>query len=103
VTEIYDYLRLLFSSIGIPHCYQCGEPIAIQTTNQSVRHLKALSEGTRVMILAPIVRGRTGEFKKQLQALAKTGYVRGRIDGVLHNLDAPIDLDKKKNHSIEIV
>src|SRR5437867_4486364 len=103
VTEIYDYLRLLFSSIGIPHCYQCGKPIAKQTPDQIVRHLKALSEGTRVMILAPIVRGRKGEFKKQLQALAKTGYVRGRIDGVLHNLDEPIGLDKKKNHSIEIV
>src|SRR5207244_9782541 len=85
------------------HCYPCGKPIAKQTPDQIVRHLKALSEGTRVMILAPIVRGRKGEFKKQLQALAKTGYVRGRIDGVLHNLDEPIDLDKKKNHSIEIV
>src|SRR5213596_1953443 len=103
VTEIYDYLRLLFSSIGIPHCYQCGKPIAKQTPDQIVRHIKTLPEGTRVMILAPIVRGRKGEFKKQLKALAKTGYVRGRIDGVLHNLDEPIDLDKKKNHSIEIV
>ncbi|HLH31649.1 MAG TPA: excinuclease ABC subunit UvrA [Terriglobia bacterium] len=103
VTEIYDYLRLLFSSIGIPHCYQCGKPIAKQTPDQIVRHLKSLPEGERVMILAPIVRGRKGEFKKQLQGLAKTGYVRGRIDGVLHNLDEPIELDKKKNHSIEIV
>ena len=103
VTEIYDYLRLLYSSIGIPHCYQCGKPIAKQTPDQIVRHLKALPEGERVMILAPIVRGRKGEFKKQLQALAKTGFVRGRIDGVLHNLDEPIELDKKKNHSIEIV
>src|SRR5712691_7366643 len=103
VTEIYDYLRLLFSSIGIPHCYQCGKPIAKQTPDQIVRHLKALPAGERVMILAPIVRGRKGEFKKQLQALAKTGFVRGRIDGVLHNLDAPIELDKRKNHSIEIV
>jgi excinuclease ABC subunit A len=103
VTEIYDYLRLLFSSIGIPHCYQCGKPISKQTPDQIVRHLKALPEGERVMILAPIVRGRKGEFKKQLQALAKTGYVRGRIDGVLHNLDEPIELDKRKNHSIEVV
>src|SRR5205809_2271929 len=103
VTEIYDYLRLLFSSIGIPHCYQCGKPIAKQTPDQIVRHLKALPEGTRVMILAPIVRGRKGEFKKQLESLAKSGYVRARIDGVLHNLDEAIDLDKKKNHSIEIV
>jgi excinuclease ABC subunit A len=103
VTEIYDYLRLLFSSVGIPHCFQCGKPISKQTPDQIVRHLKALPDGDRVMILAPIVRGRKGEFKKQLQALAKTGYVRGRIDGVLHNLDEPIELDKKKNHSIEIV
>src|SRR6476659_4933748 len=103
VTEIYDYLRLLFSSIGVPHCYQCGKPISKQTPDQIVRHLKLLPEGERVMILAPIVRGRKGEFKKQLQGLAKTGYVRGRVDGVLHNLDEPIELDKKKNHSIEIV
>src|SRR5437879_5955192 len=103
VTEIYDYLRLLFSSIGIPHCYQCGKPISKQTPDQIVRHLKTLPEGARVMILAPLVRGRKGEFKQQLQALAKSGYVRGRIDGVLHNLDEPIQLDKKKNHSIEIV
>ena len=103
VTEIYDYLRLLFASVGFPHCYQCGKPISKQTPDQIVRHLKTLPEGERVMILAPIVRGRKGEFKKQLEALAKTGYVRGRIDGVLHNLDQPIELDKKRNHSIEIV
>jgi len=103
VTEIYDYLRLLFSSVGVPHCYQCGKPISKQTPDQIVRHLKTLPEGERVMVLAPIVRGRKGEFKKQLEALAKTGYVRGRIDGVLHNLDEPIQLDKKKNHSIEVV
>src|SRR5206468_9537511 len=103
VTEIYDYLRLLFSSIGIPHCFQCGKPISRQTPDQIVRHLKALPEGARVMVLAPIVRGRKGEFKKQLQDLARTGYVRGRIDGTLYNLDEPVELDKKKNHSIEIV
>jgi len=103
VTEIYDYLRLLFSSVGIPHCYSCGKPISKQTPDQIVRHVKALPEGERVMILAPIVRGRKGEFKKQLLGLAKSGYVRARVDGVLHNLDEPIELDKKKNHSIEIV
>lgn len=103
VTEVYDYLRLLFSSVGIPHCYECGKPISKQTPDQIVRHVKALPEGERVMILAPIVRGRKGEFKKQLEALAKTGFVRARIDGTLHNLDEPIDLDKKKNHTIEIV
>src|SRR5213594_4394607 len=103
VTEVYDYLRLLFSSIGHPHCHRCGRPIARQSTEQIIHHILDLPEGERVMILAPIVRGRKGEFKKELQALAKTGYVRGRIDGVLHNLDEPIELDKKKNHSIEIV
>ena len=103
VTEIYDYLRLLFSSVGIPHCYQCGKPISKQTPDQIVRHLKSLPEGERVMILAPIVRGRKGEFKKQLQDLARSGFVRARIDGVLHNLDEPIELDKKKNHTIEIL
>ena len=103
VTEIYDYLRLLFSSVGIPYCFQCGKPISKQTPDQIMRHLKSLPEGERVMILAPVVRGRKGEFKKQLQDLARTGYVRGRVDGVLHNLDEPIELDKKKNHSIEIV
>jgi excinuclease ABC subunit A len=103
VTEIYDYLRLLFSSVGMPHCYNCGKPISKQTPDQIVRHLKALPEGERVMILAPIVRGRKGEFKKQLLGLAKSGYVRARIDGVLHSLDGPIELDKKKNHTIEIV
>ena len=103
VTEIYDYLRLLFSSVGIPHCPQCGKPISKQTPDQIVRHLKAMPEGERVMILAPIVRGRKGEFKKQLLELAKSGFVRARIDGVLRSLDEPIELDKKKNHSIEIV
>jgi excinuclease ABC subunit A len=103
VTEIYDYLRLLFSSVGIPHCYQCGKPISKQTPDQIVRHLKSLPEGERVMILAPIVRGRKGEFKKQLQALARSGFVRARIDGGLHSLDEPIELDKKRNHTIEIL
>src|SRR5215467_338650 len=103
VTEIYDYLRLLFSSIGIPHCYQCGKPISKQTPDQIVRHVKALPEGERIMILAPIVRGRKGEFKKELLALSKSGFVRARIDGVLQSLDEPIHLDKKKNHTIEVV
>jgi len=103
VTEIYDYLRLLFSSVGVPHCPDCGKPISKQTPDQIVRHLKSLPEGERVMVLAPIVRGRKGEFKKQLQGLARSGFVRARIDGVLRSLDEPIDLDKKRNHTIEIV
>src|ERR1700722_6611950 len=103
VTEIYDYLRLLFSSVGQPYCYSCGKPISKQTPDQIVRHLRALPEGERVMILAPIVRGRKGEFRKQLADIAKSGYVRARIDGVIRSLDEPLSLDKKKNHSIEIV
>ena len=103
VTEIYDYLRLLFSSVGTPHCHNCGKAISQQSPDQIVRNLKSLPEGERVMIMAPIVRGRKGEFRKQLLDLGKSGYVRARIDGVLHNLDEPIELDKKKNHSIEIV
>ena len=103
VTEIYDYLRLLYSSVGIPHCHECGKPISKQTPDQIVRHLKSLPEGERVMILAPIVRGRKGEFKKQLQGLARSGFVRARIDGALHTLDEPIELDKKRNHTIEIL
>jgi excinuclease ABC subunit A len=103
VTEIYDYLRLLFSSVGVPHCFNCGKPISKQTPDQIVRHVKAMPEGERIMVLAPIVRGRKGEFKKELLSLTKSGYVRARIDGVLQSLDEPIQLDKKKNHTIDVV
>jgi len=103
ITEIYDYLRLLYSSIGVPHCYKCGRLIAKQSTRQILEHLRALPEGERVMVLAPIVRGRKGEFKKQLEDLSRDGFVRARIDGNLHNLDEKILLDKQKNHTIEVV
>ena len=103
VTEIYDYLRLLFASIGTPHCPECGKAISRQSPDQIVRSLKDLPEGERVMVLAPIVRGRKGEFKVQLASMAKAGYVRARIDGTLHNLDEPIELNRRKNHTIEIV
>ncbi len=103
VTEIYDYLRLLFSSIGTPHCADCGKPITQQSPDQIIRNLKVLPQGERVMILAPIVRGRKGEFKAQLAALARSGYVRARIDGELHSLDEPIELNRRKNHDIEVV
>ncbi len=103
VTEVYDYLRLLFSSIGVPHCPDCGKTISEQRPDQIVRNLKALPPGERVMILAPVVRGRKGEFKAQLAALARSGYVRARIDGTLHNLDEPIELNRRRNHTIEVV
>ncbi|MBA4121512.1 MAG: excinuclease ABC subunit UvrA [Acidobacteria bacterium] len=103
VTEIYDYLRLLFSSIGQPHCHQCDLPITRQSTEQIVANISDLPEGERVMILAPIVRGRKGEFKKELEKLHKDGFIRARIDGELRALDEEIKLDKRKNHTIEVV
>jgi excinuclease ABC subunit A len=103
VTEIYDYLRLLFSSIGQPHCHQCGEPITRQSVEQIVFGILGLPEGERVMILAPIVRGRKGEFKKELEKLHKEGFIRARIDGEMRQLDEEIELDKRRNHTIEVV
>jgi excinuclease ABC subunit A len=103
VTEIYDYLRLLFSSIGLPHCHECGAPITRQSIEQIVAGILDLPEGERVMILAPIVRGRKGEFKKELEKLHKDGFVRARIDGEMRALDEEIRLDKRKNHTIEVV
>jgi excinuclease ABC subunit A len=103
VTEVYDYLRLLFSSIGHPHCQICGAQITRQSVEQIVQNVLALPEGERVMILAPIVRGRKGEFKKELEKLAKEGFLRARIDGELLSLDEEIRLDKRRNHTIEAV
>src|SRR2546429_1605348 len=103
VTEIYDYLRLLFSSVGQPHCYRCGAAITRQSVEQILQSVLALPEGERVMILAPIVRGRKGEFKKELAKLARDGFIRARIDGELRSLDEDIRLDKRRNHSVEAV
>ncbi len=103
VTEIYDYLRLLFSSIGKPHCPSCGRPIARQSIDQIVNAIMDLQPGERVMILAPIIRGRKGEFRKELDKLAREGFVRARIDGRLRMLDEDIKLEKRKNHTIEVV
>ncbi len=103
VTEIYDYMRLLFSSIGIPHCHICGAAITRQSVDQIVQSVLALPEGDRVMVLAPIVRGRKGEFKKELEKLAKDGFLRARVDGELLSLDEEIRLDKRRNHTIEAV
>jgi excinuclease ABC subunit A len=103
VTEIYDYMRLLFSSIGIPHCHVCGAAITRQSVDQIVQNVLSLPEGERVMVLAPIVRGRKGEFKKELEKLAKEGFLRARVDGELLSLDEEIRLDKRRNHTIEAV
>ncbi|PYS89748.1 MAG: excinuclease ABC subunit A [Acidobacteria bacterium] len=103
VTEVYDYLRLLFSSVGQPHCQQCGAQITRQSVEQIVLSVLSLPEGERVMVLAPIVRGRKGEFKKELEKLAKDGFLRARVDGELLSLDEEIKLDKRRNHTIEAV
>src|ERR1700723_1570289 len=103
ITEIYDYLRVLYASIGVPHCPNCGHEISRQTTDQILEQVMALRTAERVMVLAPIVRGRKGEYKKELEKLARQGFLRARIDGVLRALDEEITLDKRKNHTIEIV
>jgi excinuclease ABC subunit A len=103
ITEIYDYLRLLYSSIGVPHCPVCGNPISQQTTEQILQHVLALKPEDRIMVMAPVVRGRKGEYKKDLEKLARQGFVRARIDGTLRSLDEDIPLDKRKNHTIEVV
>ncbi len=104
ITEIYDYLRLLYSSIGIPHCPQCGRAISRQSADQIVQRVMDLKPEDRVMIMAPIVRGRKGEFRKELDKLAQQGFTRARIDNELRNIaDDEIKLDKRKNHTIELV
>ncbi len=103
ITEIYDYLRLLFASIGAPHCPKCGQAIARQSAEQIVQRVMGLTPEDRVMVLAPIVRGRKGEFKKEIEKLVQHGFTRARIDGELVNLEDDIPLDKRKNHTIEVV
>jgi excinuclease ABC subunit A len=103
ITEIYDYLRLLYSSIGVPHCPICGNEISRQTTEQILQHVLMLKPEDRIMVLAPIVRGRKGEYKKDLEKLLRQGFERARIDGVLRSLNEDIPLDKRKNHTIEVV
>ena len=103
VTEIYDYLRLLFARVGRPHCPQCGQPIAAQTVQQMVDALMALGAGTRLTLLAPIVRDRKGEYRKELQDARRAGFIRARIDGKPHDLAEDVALDKQKRHTIEIV
>jgi excinuclease ABC subunit A len=102
VTEIYDYLRLLYASVGVPHCPLCGAEIARQSPSQILDQVFSQHRGERIMVLAPIARGRKGEYKKELDAIAKAGF-RARIDGELLSLDEPLKLDKRKNHTIEVV
>ena len=103
VTEIYDYLRLLYARIGIPHCPVCGRPIEQQTVDQMVDRVMELPAGTRVQILAPTVRGRKGEHVREFDAARRSGYVRARVDGNLYDLSEEIKLEKNKKHTIEIV
>ena len=103
VTEIYDYLRLLFARVGRPFCVQCGRPITAQTVQQMVDAIGALPVGSRFQVLAPIVRGRKGEYRKELADARRAGYVRARIDGAIVGLDEAITLDKQRKHTIEIV
>ena len=103
VTEIYDYLRLLYARIGIPHCPVCGREIKQQTVDQIADRVMELEKGTRIQVMAPIVRGRKGEYAKELDSIRKQGYVRVRIDGIMYDLSEQIKLEKNKKHNIEVV
>ncbi|MBR6603467.1 MAG: excinuclease ABC subunit UvrA, partial [Clostridia bacterium] len=103
VTEIYDYLRLLYARIGIPHCPVCGKEIRQQTTDQIIDRIMSLPEGTRFMVMAPVVRAKKGRHEKVFESAKKSGYVRVRVDGNMYELSEEITLDKNIKHSIEIV
>ena len=103
VTEIYDYLRLLFANIGVPHCPNCGLEIASQSLERIIDLVLTYPQDERINILAPLVRGRKGEFKKELAALVQRGYTKARVDGQFKSLEDDIKLDRKKNHTIEVV
>lgn len=103
VTEIYDYLRLLYARIGVPHCTKCGREITQQTVDQIVDAVLKLEDKTRIQILAPIVRGRKGEYVKELDNVRKSGYVRVRVDGSVYDLSEEIKMDKNKKHNIEVI
>lgn len=103
VTEIYDYMRLLYARIGIPHCHVCGKEIAQQTVDQMIDSILSIEQGTRIQLLAPVVRGRKGEYHKLIEDARKSGYVRVRVDGEVMDITSEIKLDKNKKHTIEIV
>ncbi|HEY1896979.1 MAG TPA: excinuclease ABC subunit A, partial [Terracidiphilus sp.] len=102
ITEIYDYLRLLYASVGTPHCPNCGRPITRQTAEQIVQRILQLGTGERVTVMAPMVRGRKGEFKEMLDQLDQQGF-RARVDGEMRDLSEPVPLDRRKNHTIEAI
>lgn len=103
ITEIYDYMRVLYTRIGIPHCYRCGNIISSQDIHNIIKSVLSLPQGTRIQILAPIVRGRKGEYKKELIQMKNAGFVRARIDGKMLDLTQNIELKKQQKHTIEIV
>src|SRR6478672_3340737 len=103
ITEIYDYMRLLFARVGHPHCPNCGREIQRQTVQEIVDAVQSMPEGSRIMVLAPIIKDRKGEHQKVMEDLRKAGYVRARIDGEVRDLDTQIDLEKYKMHTIEAV
>ena len=103
VTEIYDFLRLLYARVGDPHCFQCGKPIGAQTIPEVVDRIRELPEGGRIQVLAPIARGRKGEFRRELQELRRAGFVRVRVDGEVHDLEEELTLAKNQPHTIEVV
>ena len=103
VTEIYDYLRLLFARIGIPHCPDCGIPLTSQTIDEMVDTVLKEPEGTKIYVLAPVVRGRKGEYRELFERLRKRGFLRVRVDGNIHTLDEPLELERYKIHTIEVV
>ena len=103
VTEIYDYFRLLYARVGIPHCPKCGREIKKQTVDQMVDQIMTLPERTKIQLLAPVVRGRKGEHQKLLEQAKRSGYVRVIVDGSMYELTEEIKLDKNKKHNIEIV
>ena len=103
VTEIYDYFRLLYARIGIPHCPKCGREIRKQTVDQMVDQIMSMPQGTKIQLLAPVVRGRKGEHQKLLERAKRSGYVRVQVDGSVYELTEEIRLDKNKKHNIEIV
>src|SRR3989440_9014523 len=103
VTEIYDYLRLLYARVGHPHCPKCGREVTQQTIQQIVDAVLNLPESSRIMLLAPLVQGRKGEYKNIFEEMRRAGYVRVRVDGKIYELSDEIDLDKQKKHTIEVV
>lgn len=103
ITEIYDYMRVIYTRIGVPYCYQCGSTITTQDIHNIIRSVTSLPEGTRIQVLAPIVRDRKGEYKKELQQMRMDGFIRARIDGKMMDMTQDIDLKKQQRHTIEIV